>query len=219
MCRAESPQSPQLRLRQVALNRFSEYCDQSAIGNRQSAIGNNNMPLVKVPKPKFMEKLRRFFMADLLQGLRLTLKYNIGAVTDKDAVAGKGIYTEQYPKVRPDVAPRFHGAPRLNMDPETHDTLCIACNLCAIACPEDCIDVLAMDVEIIVAGKPRKKKVLDEFIFDTSRCMFCALCQEACPTSCLELTQDFELATYSRAGFVWNREMLEQGRETVKYTR
>jgi NADH-quinone oxidoreductase subunit I len=175
------------------------------------------MPLVKVPKPKFIEKLKRFFMVDLLKGLQLTLKYNVGALTDNDSVAGKGIYTEQYPKVRPDVAPRFHGAPRLNMDPETHDTLCIACNLCAIACPEDCIDVLAMDVEIIVAGKPRKKKVLDEFIFDTSRCMFCALCQEACPTSCLELTQDFELATYSRAGFVWNREMLEQGRETVKY--
>jgi len=74
-------------------------------------------------------------------------------------------------------------------------------------------------VEVVVAGKPRRKKVLDEFIFDTSRCMFCALCQEACPTYCLELTQDFELATYSRAGFVWNREMLEQGRETVKYER
>jgi NADH-quinone oxidoreductase subunit I len=191
----------------------------SQIGKRKSAIGNDIMPLVKVPKPKFIEKLQRFFMVDLLKGLRLTLKYNLGALTDKDSVGGKGIYTEQYPKVRPDVAPRFHGAPRLNMDPETHDTLCIACNLCAIACPEDCIDVLAMDVEIIVAGKPRKKKVLDEFIFDTSRCMFCALCQEACPTSCLELTQDFELATYSRAGFVWNREMLEQGRETVKYTR
>ena len=69
------------------------------------------------------------------------MKYNIGAVTDRDSVAGKGIYTEQYPKVRPDVAPRFHGAPRLNMDPETHETLCIACNLCALACPEDCIDV------------------------------------------------------------------------------
>src|SRR5207247_3876523 len=65
-------------------------------------------------------------------------------------------------------------------------------NLCALACPEDCIDVIPMDVEIVVAGKPRRKKVLDEFIFDTSRCMFCALCQEACPTYCLELTQDFE---------------------------
>src|ERR687884_447087 len=111
------------------------------------------MPVVTAPAPTLKEKLKRFFLVDLIAGLKLTLKFNIGALTDKDAVAGKG----------------------------------------------------------------RKKKVLDEFIFDTSRCMFCALCQEACPTACLELTQDFELATYSRAGFVWNREMLEQGRETVKY--
>ena len=37
------------------------------------------MPLVKVPKPKFIEKLQRFFMVDLLKGLQLTLKYNLGA--------------------------------------------------------------------------------------------------------------------------------------------
>jgi NADH-quinone oxidoreductase subunit I len=175
------------------------------------------MPLVNVPKPTWRERLKRFFLGELLQGMWLTLKYNVGALTDRDAVAGKGIYTEQYPKDRAQVAPRFHGAPRLNMDPETHESLCIACNLCALACPEDCIDVIVMDIEMTVAGKPRKKKVLDEFIFDTSRCMFCALCQEACPTACLELTQDFELATYSRAGFVWNREMLEQGREAKKF--
>ncbi len=119
------------------------------------------MPAVIVPQPTFREKLKRFFFGELLEGLWLTLKFNIGALTDKDSVAGKGIYTEQYPKVRPDVAPRFHGAPRLNMDPETHDTLCIACNLCALACPEDCIDVIAMDIEVITAGKARKKKVLD----------------------------------------------------------
>ena len=175
------------------------------------------MPEVPVPQPTFVEKLKRFFMFELLQGMWLTLKYNVGALTDKDSVAGTGIYTEQYPKVRPIVAPRFHGAPRLNMDPETYESLCIACNLCALACPEDCIDVIPRDIEMMVGGKPRKKKVLDEFIFDTSRCMFCALCQEACPTACLELTQEFELATYSRAGFVWNREMLEQGRETKKF--
>jgi formate hydrogenlyase subunit 6/NADH:ubiquinone oxidoreductase subunit I len=78
------------------------------------------MPLVPVPKPTLVQKLKRFFMVDLLKGLGLTLKFNVGALTDRDSVAGKGIYTEQYPKVRPDVAPRFHGAPRLNMDPETH---------------------------------------------------------------------------------------------------
>ena len=175
------------------------------------------MPLVKVPRVSWGERLRRFFFADMVKGMWLTLKFNLGALTDKNSVSGFGVYTEQYPSVRPQVAPRWHGAPRLNMDPETHESLCIACNLCALACPEDCIDVIPMDIEVMVSGKPRKKKVLDEFIFDTSRCMFCALCQEACPTACLELTQEFELATYSRAGFVWNREMLEQGRETRKF--
>ena len=47
------------------------------------------MPLVKTPKPTFAQKLKRFFMVDLLKGLGLTLKYNLGAITDKDAVAGK----------------------------------------------------------------------------------------------------------------------------------
>lgn len=175
------------------------------------------MAVTDVQELSYWQKVRRFFLEDLWRGLRLTFRFNMGAITDRDAVGGRGIYTEQYPKNRPDVAPRFHGAPRLNMDPETHDTLCIACNLCALACPEECIDIIPMDIEVITAGKPRKKKVLDELIFDTSRCMFCALCQEVCPTYCLELTQDFELATYSRAGFVWNRRMLEQGREMVKY--
>ena len=36
------------------------------------------MPLVRVPKPKFIEKLKRFFLVDLLKGLQLTLKYNVG---------------------------------------------------------------------------------------------------------------------------------------------
>src|ERR1044072_4732599 len=107
------------------------------------------MALVKVPKPKVIEKLQLCFMVDLLKGLQLTLKYNLGALTDKDAVGGKGIYTEQYPKVRPGVAPRFHGAPRLNMDPDTRDTLCIACILFEISGAQDCLDVIPTDVEIV----------------------------------------------------------------------
>ena len=170
------------------------------------------MPLVAVPKPTLTQKLKRFFMVDLLKGLAVTLGFNIGALTDRDAVAGKGIYTEQYPKVRPDVAPRFHGAPRLNMDPETHDTLCIACNLCALACPEHCIEV----------GWDRSdagKKVLTTYIFDVSRCMFCGLCEDACPTPCLELTQEFEMSLYGRRDMKLNRQQLEEGVQPVVYTK
>jgi ferredoxin len=33
------------------------------------------------------------------------------------------------------------GAPRLNINPNTNETLCISCNLCALACPENLIVV------------------------------------------------------------------------------
>ena len=61
------------------------------------------MPLVKVPQAGWGERLKRFFMADMFKGMWLTLKYNVGALTDRDSVKGYGIYTEQYPSVRPQV--------------------------------------------------------------------------------------------------------------------
>ena len=42
--------------------------------------------------------------------------------------------------------------------------------------------------------------------------MFCGLCEDACPVDALELTQDFELASYTREGAIWDRQMLEEGR-------
>jgi NADH-quinone oxidoreductase subunit I len=167
--------------------------------------------------------ISRLFMLDLIKGLFVTLKYHNASLVQRRGKSGKGddplkgIYTKQYPKERPEVAERFRGAPRLNMDPETGETLCIACNLCALACPEDCIYVGSENREVTEGGKVKKKKVLTTYVFDTSRCMFCNLCAEACPTDCVELTQNFELASYTRAGAIWDREDLEGGRAIKNY--
>jgi len=75
--------------------------------------------------------LRTVFLVDLVQGLWLTFRYQ----------HPKNICTQQYPAERPKVAERYRGAPRLNINPETGETLCIACNLCALACPERLIVV------------------------------------------------------------------------------
>jgi NADH-quinone oxidoreductase subunit I len=147
--------------------------------------------------------LRKIFMVDLLQGLKVTFLYQ----------DPKEIYTEQYPLQRPQVAERYRGAPRLNVNPDTDETMCIACDLCALACPENLIVVSSERNE-----KTRRKE-LTNFTYDLSRCMFCGLCEDACPTDALELTQDFELASYTRDGAIWNREMLEKGPQPTQYKR
>ena len=145
--------------------------------------------------------LRKIFLVDLIEGLKVTFHYQ----------QPKYIYTEQYPVERPKVAERYRGAPRLNINPDTGETLCIACNLCALACPE----------KLIVVGSERneqtRRKELTTFTYDISRCMFCGLCEDACPVDALELTQDFELASYNRDGQIWDRQMLEEGPRPVKY--
>ncbi len=148
----------------------------------------------------FRRFLRRLLLVDLFEGLWVTFK----------SQHPKNIYTEQYPLVHPQVSERFRGAPRLNIHPETGETLCISCNLCAIACPEN----------LIVVGWQRdekNRKQLTTFTYDTSRCMFCGLCEDACPVDALELTQDFELASYSREGAIWDRQMLEEGPRPTEY--
>ena len=143
-----------------------------------------------------MQLLKKILFFDLIKGLWLTFRYTY-----------KPVYTEQYPTEKAKLAERYKGAPRLNNDPETGETLCIACDLCAQICPED----------LIVVGAQRdpesKKKVLTTYTFDTSRCLFCGLCQEVCPTNAVELTQDFELATYDRKSMLWDRTRLEKGWE------
>ncbi len=165
--------------------------------------------------------IKRLLLLDLIEGLFLTFKYNVRALYEprEGGNPNQAIYTEQYPLERPRVSERFRGAPRLNLDPENGSTLCIACDLCALACPVDCIEVGSIRREVRDGEKVNKKKVLTTFIFDTSRCMFCNLCSEACPTDCLELTQSFELAVYHRSGFRWDREMLEKGINYVRYTK
>lgn len=146
--------------------------------------------------------IKSILLFDLVQGLWVTFRNQ----------KPSRVYTEQYPAERPQVAERYRGAPRLNINPETGETLCISCNLCALACPEN----------LIVVGSERnpvtRRKDLVTFTYDLSRCMFCGLCEDACPVDALELTQDFELASYTREGAIWDRQTLEEGPRPTRYT-
>ncbi len=148
-----------------------------------------------------MDFFRKLRPAGLLRGLWLTFRHQKPSLVE----------TEQYPLVRPHVSERYRGAPRLNIDPSSGETLCISCNLCALACPENLIVVSS------IRNEKTRRKDLTEFTYDLSRCLFCGLCEDACPVDALELTQDFELASYTREGMIWDRQMLEEGPRPVDY--
>jgi NADH-quinone oxidoreductase subunit I len=77
--------------------------------------------------------------------------------------------------------------------------------------PENLIVVTSVRTE------QTRGKDLTTFTYDLSRCMFRGVCEDACPVDALELTQDFELASYTREGGIWNRQMLEEGLRPTQY--
>ena len=147
--------------------------------------------------------LDKIFLVDLIKGLKVTFRYQ----------NPKEICTEQYPMERPQIAERYRGLHRLNVNPDTGETLCIACDLCALACPEKLIKVTSERDPVT------KRKKMTSYTVDLGRCMFCGLCEDACSTDALELTQDFEIALYSREGLILDRERLEKGPEPTVYVK
>jgi NADH-quinone oxidoreductase subunit I len=108
--------------------------------------------------------------------------------------------TVQYPEEKPYLAPRYRGRIVLTRDPDGEER-CVACNLCAVACPVDCIALEKTEDE---HGRWRA----DFFRINFSRCIMCGLCEEACPTYAIQLTPDVEMAEYNRQNMVYEKEHL-----------
>ena len=105
--------------------------------------------------------------------------------------------TVQYPEQKPYLAPRYRGRIVLSRDPDGEER-CVACNLCAVACPVGCIALQATDDE-------HGRRYPDFFRINFSRCIFCGYCEEACPTYAIQLTPDFEMGEFQRKNLVYEK--------------
>ena len=108
--------------------------------------------------------------------------------------------TLNYPEEAVYVPPRYRGRIVLTRDPDG-DERCVACNLCAVACPVGCISLQKSERE-------DGRWYPEFFRINFSRCIFCGLCEEACPTTAIQLTPDFEMGEYRRQDLVYEKEDL-----------
>lgn len=134
---------------------------------------------------EYFHNIYRTF-ATIFVGLRITLRYSFARPI-----------TLQYPDVAPALQPRFRGFHWFEIEK------CIACDLCAKACPVDCIYIEKSAARKIdkTSGIARGGAV-HRFAIDYAKCMFCALCVEPCPTDCIHMGDVHDLSAYDRAGML-----------------
>ncbi len=124
-------------------------------------------------------------------GMKITMKYCFQKTV--------GV---QYPEQRLQLAPRYRGIH------EFEANKCIACDLCAKACPVDCIYIdktaprrIDKTTGTVRMEDPKNGELL-RFAIDYSKCLFCALCTEPCPTDCIHMGKLHDLSSYSREDVV-----------------
>lgn len=108
--------------------------------------------------------------------------------------------TVLYPEERPRLPARWRGRIILSRDPDGQER-CVACYLCAAACPVDCISLQATEDD-------HGRRYPEFFRINFSRCIFCGFCEEACPTYAIQLTPDFEMGEWKRHSLVYEKEDL-----------
>ena len=135
----------------------------------------------------------------ILVGMRISLKYCFAKTI-----------TVQYPDVAPAIQTRFRGLHFFEIEK------CIACDLCAKACPVDCIYIektgpRKIDKATGIAGGG----AMTRYAIDYAKCMFCALCIDPCPTDCIHMGNLHDMSGYDRESMIVEfTDLAKQGLQT-----
>jgi NADH-quinone oxidoreductase subunit I len=135
----------------------------------------------------------RMYLPLFFEGLTTTSKHLVGPKI-----------TVSFPEERPVVGNPliYRGVHRLNKD-EQGRVKCVACFLCATACPAHCIDIIGTE-----SPWPDREKYPESFVIDELRCIYCGMCEEACPVDAIELTSLLDLTGRSREEMIFDKEKL-----------
>jgi NADH-quinone oxidoreductase subunit I len=157
----------------------------------------------------------RMYFPEILRGLAIASRHFLknlffGRDPNPDVLARDRRFNEvvtiQYPDEKVPYPPGYRGMHRL-VPREDGKPRCVACYMCATACPAQCIYIEAGEY----AEDPIEKYPV-KFVIDEMRCIVCGFCVEACPKDAIRMdTGEHAPPSYDRAAQIWDEKRLLRG--------
>jgi NADH-quinone oxidoreductase subunit I len=106
------------------------------------------------------------------------------------------IVTQQYPENRKKLQMFERTKGELVMPHnEKNEHQCTGCGICQLNCPNGTLDVRTVMIE---TADGKKKKALDQYIYNLGMCTFCGLCVKVCPSDAIVFGNKFEHAVFDK---------------------
>ncbi len=108
--------------------------------------------------------------------------------------------TISYPEQRPELGAEFRGRPVLVK--ELDQERCVACGLCARACPPLAISMQAAETD------DAKERYPEEFEINMLRCIYCGFCEDVCPEEAIVMSGEYDFNFRSRDEAIFDKSKL-----------
>ncbi len=148
-----------------------------------------NLPVGPHPtevRPKSYSLAERLYLP-LLGGMMVTMRHFFG-----NLFGLRKSYAIEYPEQRREYSHRYRGHHILTTRPDG-SLRCVACFLCATACPADCIHIEAGE-----QPDENIEKYPLVYEIDMLRCVFCGYCVDACPEEAIIMSNNYDMAYFNR---------------------
>jgi len=137
--------------------------------------------------------LDRTYVWPVLKGMGITFKHFLKQIFTPTAKR----FTIQYPEMKKVLPEGYRGLHELKRF-EDGSIKCVACFMCAEACPARCITIEAEEYGDLNITQGFEEKRPAVFKIDMLRCIYCGYCEEACPKDAIWLRTDYEISSYDR---------------------
>lgn len=119
--------------------------------------------------------------------------------------------TIQFPEEKRPTSGRYRGVHLLTVR-EDGTPKCVACYMCATACPAECIYIEAGE-----RPEPTIEKYPTRFEIDLLRCVYCGFCVDACPEEAIFMSRENDLVGTSREELIIDRDRLMERGQLVEF--